>query len=146
MQIHKQKEHKIINKKVNKDSQRTSNIIRAEKNEFINEIRIRKNYVTKISEIEGETPERDKKTIKNQDKIINKENNKENQEIFKTKELGNNKKDKKVINSKIIAEEIDFLNKISTTGKPLTNIIKSVRENPERDKKTIRKQKKSETK
>merc|ERR1711867_317227 len=78
-------------------------------------------------------PERDKKK---QDKIKNKENDKENQESFTTKELANNKKDKKVINSKIIVEKNDSLNKIPTTEKSL----KLVGENPERDKKTIRKQ------
>ena len=93
----------------------------------------------------GENPERDKKIIrkqdnigdkitKKQDKIKNKENNKEKQEIFTTKELANNKKDKKIINSKFIAEKNDFLNKISTPEKSL----KFVGENPERDKKTIR--------
>merc|ERR1711867_224857 len=78
-------------------------------------------------------PERDKKK---QDKIKNKENDKENQESFTTKELANNKKDKKVINSKIIVEKNDSLNKIPTTEKSL----KLVGESPERDKKTIRKQ------
>ena len=35
MQIHKLREHKIINKKVNKDSQETNNIIRIEKNKLL---------------------------------------------------------------------------------------------------------------
>merc|ERR1711895_43501 len=95
-----------------------------EKNEFINTI------------LTTENPERDKKIIKKQDKIKNKENDKENQEIFRTKELANNKKNKKVISSKIIVEKNDSLNKIPTTEKSL----KFVGENPERDKKTIRKQ------
>merc|ERR1712115_509039 len=79
---------------------------------------------------------RDKKITKKQDKIKNKEMNKVKQEIFTTKELANNKKDKKIINSKFIAEKNDFLNRISTTEKSL----KFVGENPERDKKIIRKQ------
>ena len=69
----------------------------------MNEISIREKYVTKILEIECEKPERDKKITKKQEKIKNEENNKEKHDIFTTKELGNNKKDKKVINSKIIA-------------------------------------------
>ena len=84
-------------------------------------------------EIEGENPERDKETTKRQDKNNNKEYNKENQEIFTTQELENDKKDKKV-------EKINCLNKISTIGKPLTNIMKYVEENPERDKNTTKKQ------
>merc|ERR1711954_602641 len=116
----------------------TSKTIRAETNEFINEISTREKYVVKILEIECENPEKDKKTIKKQDKIKNKENDKEKQEIFTTKELANNKKDKKVINSKIIVEKNDSLNKIPTTEKSL----KFVGENPERDKKTIRKKEK----
>merc|ERR1712115_518303 len=103
-----------------------SKTIRAETNEFINEFSIREKYVIKILEIECQNPE----------KIKNKENDKENQEIFTTKELANNKKDKKVINSKIIVEKNDSLNKIPTTEKSL----KFVGENPEKDKKTIIKQ------
>ena len=102
----------------------------------MNEFSTREKYVIKILEIECENPERDKKIIKKQNKIKNKENDKENQEIFTTKELANNKKDKKVISSKIIVEKNDSLNKIPTTEKSL----KFVGENPERDKKTIRKQ------
>ena len=123
---------------VSDDDESRLKTIRAETNEFMNEISTREKYVTKILEIECENPERDKKIIKKQDKIKNKENDKEKQEIFTTKELANNKKDKKVINSKIIAEKNDSLNKISTTGKSL----KVVGENPERDKKTIREQNK----
>merc|ERR1712115_580214 len=96
-------------------------------NEFINEISKREKYVTEMLEIEGENPERDKETTKRQDK-----NNKENQEIFTTQELENDKKDKKV-------EKINCLNKISTIVKPLTNIMKYVEENPERDKNTTKK-------
>merc|ERR1712115_12398 len=110
-----------------------SKTIRAETNEFINEFSIREKYVIKILEIKCENPERNKKK---QEKIKNKENDKEDQEIFTTKELANNKKDKKVINSKIIVEKNDSLNKIPTTEKSL----KFVGENPERDKKTNRKQ------
>ena len=84
MQIHKQKEHKIINKKVNKESQKTSNIIIAEKNEFIK-------CAPKILEVESENPERDKIIIKH-DKNKNTENNKENQETFTTQKLENSKK------------------------------------------------------
>merc|ERR1711895_220236 len=74
------------------------------------------------------------------DKNINKEKNKKNQEIFTTKELENDKKDKKVIDSNIIVEKINCLNKISSIGKHLTNMIKYVEENPERDKNTTKKQ------
>ena len=73
-------------------------------------------------ETEGENPERDKETTKRQDK-----NNKENQESFTTK-LKNDKKDKKATDSNI-----------SKIGKPLINIM-YVEENPERDKKTTKKQ------
>merc|ERR1711867_243686 len=89
--------------------------------------------VTEMLEIEGKNSDRDKETTKRQDKNNNKEYNKENQEIFTTQELENDKKDKKV-------EKINCLNKISTIGKPLTNIMKYVEENPERDKNTIKKQ------
>ena len=146
--IHKiSKESLQNNRKVDKSSielvetasdndESRSKTIRAETNEFMNEFSTREKYVIKILEIECENPERDKKIIKKQDKIKNKENDKENQEIFTTKELANNKKDKKVINSKIIVEKNDSLNKIPTTEKSL----KFVGENPERDKKIIRKQ------
>merc|ERR1712177_23909 len=104
---------------VSDNEESRSKTIRAEMNEFMNEISIREKYVTKILEIECENPERDKKITKKQDKIKNKENNKEKQEIFTTKELANDKKDKKIINSKFIAEKNDFSNKISTPEKSL---------------------------
>ena len=95
VQMHKLREHKTINKKVNKDSQETNNIIRAEKNEFIKGIRTKEKDVTEMFKIESENPERDKKTTSRQDQNNNKKDNKENQEIFTIKELENNKKEKK---------------------------------------------------
>ena len=56
-------------KLVSDNEESTSKPIRAETNEFINEFSIREKYVIKILEIECENPERDKKTIKKQDKI-----------------------------------------------------------------------------
>merc|ERR1711867_260006 len=113
VQIHKLREHKIINKIANKDSQETNNIIRAEKNEFIKGIRTKEKDVIEMFKIESENPERDKEKTKRQDQNNNKKDNKENQEIFTTQELDNNKKDKKVIDSNIIVEKINCLNKIS---------------------------------
>ena len=84
MQIHKQKEHKIISEEGNKEKQKTikneelahekkdkeviNSKIRAEKNEFINEISTTEKSLTDRIEIEGENPERDKKIIGEQDK------------------------------------------------------------------------------
>merc|ERR1712243_526756 len=89
--IHKiSKESLQNNRKVDKSSiesvetasdndESRSKTIRAETNEFMNEFSTREKYVIKILEIECENPERDKEK---QDKIKNKENDKENQEIF----------------------------------------------------------------
>merc|ERR1712115_137007 len=114
------------NKKIigEQDLPKTIRIETNEMNEFINEISKREKYVTEMIEIGGENPERDKETTKRQNKNNNKEYNKENQEIFTTQELENDKKDKKVIDNNIIVKKINCLNKISTIGKPLTNIIK----------------------
>ena len=54
---------------VSDNEESTSKPIRAETNEFINEISTKEKYGIKILEIEYENPERDKKTIKKQDKI-----------------------------------------------------------------------------
>merc|ERR1711895_240923 len=116
-----------------KDKESINSKIVAEKNEFIDTISTTENSLIDKIETEGENPERDKKIIKQQDKIKNKDNHKEKQEIFTTKELANNNKDKKVINSKIRAKKNDSFNKISTTEK----YLKLVGENPERDKKII---------
>ena len=66
MQIHKQKEYKIISKKANKEKQNTisnkesmNSIIIAEDNEHSNEFSTIENSVTKRLEIEDESPERD---------------------------------------------------------------------------------------
>ena len=139
VQTHKLKEHKIINKKENKDSHEP-NIIRADKDKFINGTRTKEKDVIEMFKIVSENPDRDIETTHRQDQNNNKKDNKENQEIFTTQELENNKKDKKVIDSNIIVEKINCLNKISSIGKPLTNIIKYVEENPERDKNTTKKQ------
>ena len=49
--------------------------------------------------------------------------------------LVHEKKDKELINSKIIAEKNEFINTISTTENSLTDKIETEGENPERDKK-----------
>ena len=54
--------------------------------------------------------------------------------------LVHEKKDKELINSKMIAEKNEFINTILTTENSLTDKIETEGENPERDKKTIEEQ------
>ena len=67
VQTHKLKEHKIINKKENKDSHEP-NIIRADKDKFINETRIKEKDVIEMFKIVSENPDREIETTKKQDK------------------------------------------------------------------------------
>merc|ERR1711867_325865 len=79
VQIHKQKEHKTINKKVNMDLQETNNIIRIEKDNIINEINTKEKQVTERFKIGSDTHERSNKTTNMQVQKNNKRNNRENQ-------------------------------------------------------------------
>ena len=67
----------------NKDKELINSKIRAEKNEFINEISTTENSLTDKIEIEGENPERDKKIIEEQDRIhkITKESLQNNRKV-----------------------------------------------------------------
>ena len=67
VQTHKLKEHKIIDKKENKDSHEP-NIIRADKDKFINETRIKEKDVIEMFKIVSENPDREIETTKKQDK------------------------------------------------------------------------------
>merc|ERR1712115_437265 len=67
VQTHKLREHKIINKKENKDSHEP-NIIRADKDKFINETRIKEKDVIEMFKIVSENPDREIETTKKQDK------------------------------------------------------------------------------
>ena len=147
MQIYKQKEHKTISKKDKKEKQiiisnkeSLKGIITIKDKDLINEISPVEKFVTEKLETEFENPERDKKPIRKQDRTINKQCNKEKQEIYTKNELAQNKKNKKVINSKIITEKNDFIKKIPKIGKNLPNIIEFKGKSPERDQKTNGKQ------
>merc|ERR1711989_149653 len=140
VQMHKLKEHKIINKKVNKDSQETNNMIRIEKNELINGIKTKEKEVTERFKIKSENPERDNKTTNMQDQKNNKKDNKENQKMVTIKELESSKKEKKLIDNNIRIEKINCLKKIPSIVKPFTNIIEIVEENQKWDKDTTKRQ------
>merc|ERR1711867_390316 len=97
VQMHKVREHKTINKKVNKDSQETNNIIRIEKNNLINGINTKEKEVTGRFKIGNENQERGNKTTNMQDQKNNKKDNREKQKMVTIKELESNKKEKKLI-------------------------------------------------
>ena len=67
----------------------------------------------------------------------NKEGNKEKQNTIEDGELVHEKKDKELINSKIVAENNEFITEIPITENSLTDNIEIEGENPERDKQTI---------
>merc|ERR1712115_731439 len=79
----------------------------------------------------------DKSTYDNKQKIKELE---AEQSTIENGKLVNEKKDKELINSKMIAENNEFINTILTTENSLTDKIETEGENPERDKKTIEEQ------
>ena len=140
--MHKLREHKTINNKVNKDSQETNNIIRVEKNDLINGIKTKEKEVIERFKTEGENPEREIKTTNMQDQNNNKKDSKENQKMITITELESSKKEKKLIDNNIRVEKLSSLKKIPSIVKPFTNIIEIVEENPKWDKDTTKRQNK----
>merc|ERR1712115_566266 len=139
VQMHKLREHKTINKKVNKDSQETNNIMRVEKNKLINKINTKEKEVTGRFKIGIENQERGNKTTNMQDQKNNKKDNKENQKMVTIKELESSKKKKKIIEN-IRVEKLNCLKKIPSIVKPFTNIIEIKEENPKWDKDKTKRQ------
>merc|ERR1712177_183618 len=119
VQIHKLKEHKTINKKVNMDLQETNNIIRIEKDNIINEINTKEKQVTERFKIGSDTQERSNKTSNMQVQKNNKKINRENQKMVTIKELENNKKEQTLLEN-IRVETLKYLKKIPS--EPFTNI------------------------
>merc|ERR1712115_671983 len=137
-QMHKLKEHKTINKKVNMDSQETNNIFRVEKNNLINGINTKEKEVIGRFKIGNETQERGNKTTNMQDQKNNKKDNRENQKMVTIKELENSKKEHKLLEN-IRVEKLKYSQKIPSV-KPFTNIIKIEEENSKWDKVTTKRQ------
>merc|ERR1711867_413653 len=94
VQMHKLREHKTINKKVNVDSQETNNIISVEKNNLINGTNKKEKEVTERFKIRNENQEKGNKTTNMQDQKNNKKDNRENQKMVTIKKLENSKKKK----------------------------------------------------
>merc|ERR1712115_450679 len=92
VQIHKLKEHKTINKKVNRDLQESSSTI-IERDNISNEINTKEKQVTERLKIGNNTQERNNRTTNIQVQNSKKKNNRENQKRVKKKELENNKKE-----------------------------------------------------
>merc|ERR1712115_672691 len=118
VQIHKLKEHKTINKKVNMDLQESKNII-IEKDNIRNEINTKEKQVTERLKIGSDTQERNNKTTNIQVQKSNKKNNRENQKMVTIKELENNKKEQTLLEN-IRVETLKYLKRIQS--EPFTNI------------------------
>merc|ERR1712115_406924 len=91
VEIHKLKEHKTINKKVNRDLQESSSTI-IERDNISNEINTKEKQVTERLKIGNNTQERNNRTTNIQVQNSKKKNNRENQKRITIKQLENNKK------------------------------------------------------
>merc|ERR1712115_261522 len=111
VQMHKLKEHKTINKKVNMEEQENNNIIRVEKNNLINKMNTKEKEVTVRFKIGNENRERGNKTTNMQDQKNNRKDNRENQKMVTIKELENSKKEHKLLEN-IRVEKLKCLKKI----------------------------------
>merc|ERR1712115_702615 len=118
VQIHKLKEHKTINKKVNRDLQESNNII-IDKDNIGNEINTKEKQVTERLKIGSDTQERNNRTTNIQIQKSNKKNNRENQKMVTIKEVENNKKEQTLLEN-IRVETLKYLKKIQS--EPFTNI------------------------
>merc|ERR1712115_442756 len=118
VQIHKLKEHKTINKKVNKNLQEFNNII-IDKDNISNDINTKEKQVTEMLKIGSDTQERTNRTTNIQVQKSNKKNNRENQKMVTLKELENNKKEQTLLEN-IRVETLKYLKRIPP--EPFTNI------------------------
>ena len=110
VQIHKLKEHKTINEKVNMDLQESNNII-IEKDNISNEINTKEKQVTERLKIRSDTQERNNRTTNIQVQNSNKKNNRKNQKMVTIKGLENNKKEQRLLEN-IRVETLKYLKRI----------------------------------
>ena len=107
---HKLKEHKTINKKVNRDLQESNNTI-IEKDNISNEIYTKEKQVTERLKIGNNTQERNNRTTNIQVQNSKKKNNRENQKRITIKQLENNTKQQTLLEN-IRMETLKYLKRI----------------------------------